>query len=51
MWNGWNKNAAAIQQRAYQLNKIESRYSLQGHATEEAVMCLLREKQRGGAHA
>ena len=47
MWNGWDPSAPEIQRKAYQLNKMDNRYSLQGQAVEQAVMWVLREKQAG----
>lgn len=46
-WGGWEARAPALQRKAYQLDKMDNRYSLQGNAVETAVMWVLREKQAG----
>ena len=46
-WGGWDKQAPPEQRKAYQLNKMDNIYSLQGTAAESAVMWVLREHQRG----
>jgi CRISPR/Cas system-associated exonuclease Cas4 (RecB family) len=47
MWGGWDKQAEPVARKAYQLNKMDNIYSLQGTAAEEAVMWALRELQKG----
>ena len=47
MWGGWDSRATELQRKAYQLNKMDNRFSLQGNAVEMAVMWALREKQAG----
>ncbi len=49
MWNGWNRNASAIQQAAYRLSKMDTRYTLRGRAVEDAIMWVLRRQQEGRA--
>ncbi len=46
-WGGWDKQASYEQRKAYQLNKMDNIYSLQGTAAEQAVVWVLREHQRG----
>lgn len=46
-WGGWARDASPEKRKAYQLDKIDNRYSLQGNAVETAVMWALREKQQG----
>lgn len=46
-WGGWNSNATELQRKAYQLDKMDNRFSLQGNAVELAVMWVLRERQAG----
>lgn len=47
MWGGWQKNAGEIQRAAWRLTKMESRHTLMGHAVEQSVIWVLREKQAG----
>ncbi len=46
-WGGWAHDASPEKRKAYQLDKMDNRYSLQGNAVETAVMWALREKQQG----
>jgi hypothetical protein len=46
-WNGWAERAPERARTAYRLNKMESRFSLQGRAVEMAVLWVLREGQAG----
>ncbi len=46
-WGGWDAKAPEIARTAYRLNKMDSRHTLQGRATEEAVRWVLGEKQAG----
>lgn len=46
-WGGWDQEAPATARAAYRLNKMDSRHTLQGRATEEAVRWVLREHQGG----
>lgn len=46
-WGGWSPQASAEAQTAYRLNKLDSRHTLMGRATEEAVRWALREYQAG----
>jgi len=46
-WGGWDANAPEIARKAYRLNKMDSRHTLQGRATEEAVRWILGEHQAG----
>ena len=47
MWGGWKKTAAEEAQAAYRLTKMDTIYTLQGKAAEQAVMWVLREHQLG----
>lgn len=47
MWGGWERNATEVQRKAYQLNKMDNRFSLQGNAVEETIMWVLRQAQAG----
>ncbi len=47
MWGGWSPNAAAGQQAAYRLSKMENRHSLAGQAVELAARWILRQCQEG----
>ncbi len=47
MWGGWDKNASEVQRKAYQLNKMDTIYTLMGCAVEESIMWALRQKQEG----
>ncbi len=49
-WGGWDRTAPETARAAYRLNKMDSRHTLQGRATEEAVRWVLREYQQGGTH-
>lgn len=44
---GWSSAAPDRARRAYRLNKMDSRHTLQGRVTEEAVRWVLREAQAG----
>lgn len=46
-WGGWDKKAPPEAQKAYQLNKMDNIYSLQGQAAENAVMWVLHQHQQG----
>ena len=46
-WSGWERGATPLQKTAYRLNKMTSRYGLQGQAAELAVMWMLNEHQFG----
>ncbi|MDA0323036.1 MAG: PD-(D/E)XK nuclease family protein [Verrucomicrobia bacterium] len=46
-WGGWDARASEIQRKAYMLDKMDNRYSIQGNAVESSVMWVLREKQAG----
>lgn len=46
-WGGWDSSASEIQRKAYMLDKMDNRYSIQGNAVELSVMWVLREKQAG----
>ena len=46
-WGGWEAQAPAEARTVYRLNKMESRHTLMGRATEQAVMWALREYQAG----
>ena len=46
-WGGWERDATHECRTAYRLNKMDNRFSLQGVATEEAVMWMLRRHQAG----
>jgi hypothetical protein len=47
MWGGWDPKASAVQKKAYQLNKMDNRYSIMGQAVEQSVMWALKEHQAG----
>ncbi len=49
-WGGWDRNAPETARAAYRLNKMDSRHTLQGRASEEAVRWVLREHQQGRTH-
>lgn len=46
-WGGWDKNAAPMTRKAYQLDKMDNRWALMGHAAEAAIMRVLRQHQAG----
>lgn len=48
-WGGWDAHAPTTARTAYRLNKMESRHTLQGRGTEEAVCWMLRAYQAGRA--
>lgn len=48
-WGGWNAQASSTARTAYRLNKMDSRHTLQGRATEETVRWVLAEHQAGRA--
>jgi hypothetical protein len=47
MWGGWDARASEIQKKAYRLNKMDNRFSLQGNAVEMAIMWALKQHQSG----
>ena len=47
MWNGWKKQAKDIQRTAYQLSKMENRFTLQGTAVELSVLWTIRQERQG----
>ncbi len=48
-WGGWERDASRESRTAYRLNKMDNRFTLQGVATEEAAMWMLRQRQAGRA--
>lgn len=46
-WKGWDAKASEVQRKAYRLNKMENRFTLQGRAVELAVRWVLRQTQQG----
>lgn len=46
-WGGWDKKAPIEAKKAYQLNKMDNIYSLQGQGAEQAVMWIIRQHQVG----
>lgn len=46
-WGGWNQDANPIRQAAYRLNKMDSRFTLQGKVVEKALLWMLQEQQAG----
>lgn len=46
-WGGWKENATPIQRKAYQLSKMQNRYSLLGNAVEHTIRYALRKFQDG----
>lgn len=46
-WGGWERQAGELQKKAYQLDKMDSLYTILGQAVEDAAMHMLRRHQRG----